>query len=199
MAENQKIITGLKQFEISYLSNHNFSLSDGSLGQVKIDALQFDDGIFLGKINYPLSLVAGRFVDNVGFDMIILDLEDGTLPLRTMATYTKEGIQGQLYGTMTMLDVTKKNYNVADAIVSVKLETPEHFPGETTVNVYQTISRAADKVIEENGANAMLYASMLNSPVQEHINNIKKFYASINGSPLNPSFKFLDTVEFGDD
>ena len=159
MAENQKFISGLKQFEISYLSNHNFEFNDEPMGQVKIDALQFNDGIFLGKIDYPLSLVAGRFVDNVGFDMIILDAEDGTLPLRAMATYAKEGIQGQLYGTITMIDLTKKNYNVGDAIVSVKLETPKQFLDETVSEVYQTISQASQIIINENGSNNVLYSS----------------------------------------
>lgn len=196
MAENQKFISGLKQFTISYLSNNNFEFNDEPMGQVKIEALQFNDGIFLGKIDLPLSLVVGRFVDNVGFDMIILDAEDGTLPLRTTATYAKEGIQGQLYGTITMIDITKKNHNVGDAIVSVKLETPKQFAEETVSEVYQTISNASQIIVNENGSNNVLYSNMLNTPAQAHIDNIKKFYTSLNGAPFNPTFNFLDTVDF---
>ena len=201
MPDNQKFIAGLKHFKIRYLTNRNFELIDGPMGQIEIEAIQFNDGIFLGKVDYPFSLVVGRFVEDVGFDMIILDTEEGTLPLRAMATYANEGMPDRFYGTFDMIGVSRdgKYQSVGDAIISVELDCPMRFKYESASEVYKETEKASQNVIDEQRLNNTMYQSMLNSPPDAHCNNIRRFYQSINSQPLNESFHFLDSCVFDDE
>lgn len=196
MAENQKFITGLKHFDITWMSNDNIEIDGHSLGNITIDALQFNDGIFLGKIDYPFTLVVGRYVDNVGFDMTILDAETSTLPLRVMAAKTPENSSGHFYGTINLVDLRQKNPYTGSGLISVKVTTPQKFEQESVKDVFDKIQYGTRLIYHTQPMNNALYQKLLGTNPQEHIKAIQQFQTSLNSKPLNQDFKFLDNLSF---
>ena len=130
--------------------------------------------------------------------MVILDTEEGTLPLRAIATYTDEGIADRFYGTMDKMNVSNngKWVKAGTAILSVKVDSIALYAQTNSSDIYAEVKRALDAVLENRDMNSSIYDTMLNIDPWQHIENIKKFHRQINSAPLNQNFHFLDNSEF---
>ena len=191
---SEKYIVGLKHFEINWLSNDNIKIDGHSLGHITIDAIQFNDGIFLGKIDRPFTLIVGRFVNHLGFDMTLLDTETSTLPLRIMGATNKENPLESFYGSMNSIDLREKNPYTGSGLISAKITTPKTFERETVKDVFDKIQYATKLVHYTQPMNNVLYQKLLSTDPIEHINAITQFKNSLFSKPLNPDFEFLDSL-----
>ena len=201
MEQGQKYITGLKKLEITWLPDEgNFVWDAGPAYKIHICALQFNDGVFLGQVDYPACLVAGRVIEGVGIKMVVLDVEDGNTPLLIRLVSHYEGEPDRVYGMMYALSEVNGEVKIhATATASVLVQTPNNFEGQTIKQVFDKIAYLSKQVGQRNDLLNRMYTLQLETPNEQQREELEEYKQSFNSSALEEVFTVMDNMAEPDD
>jgi hypothetical protein len=197
MAGNQKIISALKHIEVKWLATGSFSLDNEDIGVIEIDAFHFNDDTIIGKVEYPFSLVIGKYIENKGAYFAILDAETGRLPHTVLASVAKDGKPKQFYGSIMPIDPNKDEQNIDNALVTITSKNLMKFEQESIADVSQKISFGSNIICSTESINNIIYNSMLNKPYEEYAQDILDIKTQLDKYPLSNGYQNLDIIEFG--
>lgn len=195
MEEDKKIV-GLKHIKIKWVSDNSFTLDDDNVGQIDVEAFHFNDDSIIGKVEYPFSIVVGRYIENKGVILFILDEETGRLPLYVLATVIKNGNPNTFYGTLSPFDTNDPDNGQDQAFITVNSENLEEFKHESVDNVLEKINYGIDLILDADSPNTIMFHGVNATDYDAHIQFIDDFKLSLEKGPFLEEFKYLDSIEF---
>ncbi len=196
MEENNKIV-GLKHIKIKWMSENSFTLDDENMGQIDVDAFYYNDDTIIGKVEYPFSIVVGKYIENMGTYFVILDEETNRFPHTVIAAIAKDGNPNTFYGSITPLDGNDPDKILDNAWVTVTSENLKSFEQESSADVLEKIIYGIDLICSsEFSANLIMYNGITATNYDKYIEYINDFKLMLNKAPFLPIYEFLDTIEF---
>ena len=198
MAGNQKIIVGLKHIQIKWVSDNSFSLDGENVGQIDVDAFYYSDDSFMGKVEYPFSIVAGKYIEKKGTYFVILDEESGRLPLTVVAAVAKDGKPNTFYGSMAPIDANDPDKILDNAMVTVTSENLLQFEQEPVSQVAEKITYGTNIICNDISANTVMLNGIMATSHEDYLKYIADLKTKLDKQPLIPDYKYLDSIEFAE-
>lgn len=198
MAEKKKTIVGLKRINIKWLSNNSFSLDGEDVGLIEVDAFIFNDDTIIGKVEYPFSIVVGKYIENLGAYLTILDEETGRMPLTAIASVSKDGQQKHFYGSLSPVNVDNPQQAFDSALTSISSTNLLEFEQESISDVSQKISFGVNQICSFPSANNIMYSGAAATTHEEYLKYIQHAKDHLDTHAFNKNFQYLDAIEFAE-
>ena len=163
--------------------------------QIEVDAFYYDDGTIVGKIEYPFSIVVGKYIENKGCDFGILDEETGSLPIFVLASVMKDGKPNTFYGVMALYDPKEPNEAYGETPVTVTSENLIEFEQESIPSVAEKILYGTKLISDANSSNTLMYDIFCGFSNEKYLQNIETIKLELEKCLFKEEFIDLDSIE----
>lgn len=193
--EKTKVVC-LKHIKIKYFSPDPSEADVEYINQIEVDAFYYDDGTIVGKIEYPFSIVVGKYFENKGCQFAILDEETGNLPIFVLASVMKDGKPNKFYGIISLYDPKEPDKEYAETPVTVTSDNLIEFEQESIPSVAEKIIYGTNIISDANSSNTLMYDIYCGLNNEKYLQNIETIKLELEKCLFKEEFMDLDSIDF---
>jgi hypothetical protein len=196
--EKAKVVC-LKHIKIKYFSPDSSKADVKYISQVEVDAFYYEDGTIVGKIEYPFSIVVGKYFENTGVHLAILDEETGNLPIYVLASVMKDGKPNTFYGVMALYDPKEPEEEYEETPITVTSDNLIEFEQESISSVAEKIIYGTKLISDANSSNTHMYDMFCGFNNEKYLQNIETIKLELEKCLFKEEFIDLDLIEIDED
>lgn len=193
--EKAKVVC-LKHIKIKYFSPDPSEADVKYINQIEVDAFYYEDGTIVGKIEYPFSIVVGKYFENKGVDLVILDEETGSLPICVQASVMKDGKPNTFYGVMALYDPKEPDKKYEGTPITVTSDNLIEFEQESIPSVAEKIIYGTNIISDANSSNTLMYDIFCGLNNETHLQIIETIKLELEKCLFEEEFMDLDSIDF---
>ena len=193
--EKEKKVVCLKHIKIKHILPDPSEADVKYINQIEVDAFYYDDGTIVGKIEYPFSIVVGKYIENKGCHLGILDEETGNLPIFVLASVMKDGKPNTFYGVMALYDPKEPDEEYEEKPVTVTSENLIKFEQESISSVAEKIIYGRKLISDANSSNTLMYDIFCGLNNEKYLQNIETIKLELEKCLFKEEFIDLDSIE----
>ena len=193
--EKAKVVC-LKHIKIKYFSPDLSKADVKYINQIEVDAFYHDDGTIVGKIEYPFSIVVGKYFENTGVHLAILDEEAGSLPIYVLASVMKDGKPNTFYGVMALHDPKEPEEEYEETPITVTSDNLIKFEQESISSVAEKIIYGTNLIRDANSSNTLMYDIFCRFNNEQYLQNIETIKLELEKCLFKEEFMDLDSMDF---
>lgn len=193
--EKAKVVC-LKHIKIKYFSPDSSKADVKYINQIEVDAFYHEDGTIVGKIEYPFSIVVGKYFENTGVHLAILDEETGNLPIYVLASVMKDGKPNTFYGVMALYDPKEPEQEYEETPITVTSDNLIEFEQESIPSVAEKIIYGTNIISDANSSNTLMYDIYCGLNNENYLQNIERIKLELEKCLFNEEFMDLDSIDF---
>lgn len=193
--EKAKVVC-LKHIKIKYFSPDSSKVDVKYINQIEVDAFYHEDGTIVGKIESPFSIVVGKYFENMGVHLAILDEEAGSLPIYVLASVMKDGKPNTFYGVMALYDPKEPEEEYEETLITVTSDNLIEFEQESISSVAEKIIYGTNIISNANSSNTLMYDIFCGFNNEKHLQNIETIKLELEKCLFKEVFMDLDSIDF---